>query len=152
MVESAAPETARELYRTLEAAAPSDPTLLRLIGSLAERAGDYEPAADAYRRATGVDRSLNLHGDAGRALRLAGRLDESEAELTEALRLVPGDPRAHFEMALLLEARGDLDGAAEQSARRVDRLGERGRRLRAGDTGADEAGRTRAMTARERRG
>jgi tetratricopeptide (TPR) repeat protein len=37
----------------------------------------------------------------------------SEAELTEALRLVPGDPAAHFELALLLEERDDLDAAVE---------------------------------------
>ena len=53
------------------------------------------------------------HRDLGRTLRLAGRLDESEAELKEALRLFPGDPKTHFEMALLLEAQGDLDGAVE---------------------------------------
>ena len=47
------------------------------------------------------------------AHRRAGRLDEAEAELREALRLVPGGPRTHVEMALLLEARGDIAGAVE---------------------------------------
>lgn len=116
MLESAGPEAASGIYRMVEASLEAedvpDPIPLRFIGLLAERAGDYPSAADHYRRAMGLDRSLNFHFDAGRASRLAGRLDESEAELTEALRLVPGDPRAHFEMALLLEARGDVEGAA----------------------------------------
>ena len=120
MLESAEAEAVSGVYRMFEASleaegegAPNPTLLLRLVGALAERAGEYGPAAEHYRRAMELDRSLNLHGDAGRALRLAGRLDESESELAEALRLVPADPRAHVEMALLLEARGDLDGAAE---------------------------------------
>lgn len=119
MLESAGPEAASGVYRMFEASLEAeggdapDPNLLRLVGSVAERAGDYGSAADHYRRAMELDRSLNFHADAGRALRLAGRLDESEAELTESLRLVPGDPRAHFEMALLLEAHGDVHGAVE---------------------------------------
>ena len=118
MVESAEAEAVSGFYRMFEASLEAeggdapDPTLLRLVGSLAERAGEYGPAAEHYRRAMELDRSLNLHGDAGRALRLAGRLEESEAEVMEALRLVPADPRAHVEMALLLDARGDLDRAA----------------------------------------
>jgi len=119
ILESAEAEAVSGFYRMFEGSLEAeggdapDPTLLRLVGSLAERAGEYGPAAEHYRRAMAQDRTLNFHGDAGRALRLAGRLDESESELTEALRLVPADPRAHVEMALLLEARGDLDGAAE---------------------------------------
>lgn len=111
--ESADLEAVREVYRRLEAMGIPDPILQRFRGALAELAGDYVSAAEHYRQAMALDRSRNLHGDAGRALRLAGQLGESETELTEALRLVPGDPKAHFEMALLLETQGDLDGAAE---------------------------------------
>ncbi|MYB04916.1 MAG: tetratricopeptide repeat protein [Gemmatimonadetes bacterium] len=50
---------------------------------------------------------------AGRALRRAGSLDEAEAELREALRLVPADPLAHLEMALLMETQGDTRTAVE---------------------------------------
>ncbi|MYA42672.1 MAG: tetratricopeptide repeat protein [Gemmatimonadetes bacterium] len=118
-VESGGAEVASGIYRMFEASLEAegddipDPTRLRLIGSLAEGAGDHASASEYYLRAMALDRSLNVHVNAGRALRLAGLLDKSEAELTEALRLGPGDPRAHFEMALLLEAQGDLDGAVE---------------------------------------
>ncbi len=40
------------------------------------------------------------------ALCRAVLLDEAEAELRCALRLLPADPHAHLEMGLLLEARG----------------------------------------------
>lgn len=33
--------------------------------------------------------------------------------MREALRLVPADPRAHLEMALLMAERGDIDAAVE---------------------------------------
>lgn len=90
-----------------------DPTVLRLLGLSAERAGDYGSAAEHYRQVMVLDRTLDHHRDLGRVLRLAGRMDESEAELTEALRLTPGDPKAHFGMALLLELQDNLDGALE---------------------------------------
>lgn len=88
-------------------------TLLRDMGRILEREGDYAAAAESYREAMAVDPGRNHHLDAGRALRRAGRLGEAEAELREALRRVPGGPRTHLEMALLLEERGDVAGAAE---------------------------------------
>ena len=117
MLESA--EAASGFYRMLVASLEAvgddapDPILVRLLGLSAERAGDYRSAAEHYRRAMVLDGTLDHHRDLGLVLRLAGRMDESEAELTEALRLTPGDPKAHFEMALLLEASDDLDGAVE---------------------------------------
>lgn len=117
MLESAGAEAAAAIYRrfaaSLEGDDAPDPTLLRLLGFSAERAGDYGSAAEHYRQAMVLDRTLDHHRDLGRVLRLAGRMDESEAELTEALRLTPGDPKAHFEMALLLELQDNLDGALE---------------------------------------
>ncbi|WP_425155423.1 tetratricopeptide repeat protein [Candidatus Palauibacter sp.] len=59
------------------------------------------------------DPGRNFRRRTGRALRKAGRLDEAEEQLREALRLRPADPRTHLEMALVLEARGDAPGALE---------------------------------------
>ena len=116
-LESTDLEAVRELYSRFEAMGAPDPILRRLSGALAERAGDYGSATERYRQAMALDGALDLHRDVGRALRLAGRLDESESDLSEALRLVPGDPKAHIEMALLLEARNVLDGAVEHLRR-----------------------------------
>ena len=46
-------------------------------------------------------------------MRRAGLLDAAEAELREALRLVPADPYAHLEMALLMETQGNPAAAVE---------------------------------------
>ena len=78
-----------------------------------ERAGDYAGAAESFREAIALSPEARFHRGAGRALRKAGRLDEAESELREALRLVPADPHAFVQMALLMEARGDIEGAVE---------------------------------------
>ena len=78
------------------------------LGRIDELAGDYESAVLNYRESMALDGDRNMHRQAGSALRKAGRLEEAEAELREALRLRPADPRAHLEMARVLEARGDM--------------------------------------------
>lgn len=89
------------------------PALTADLGRVDELDGDYESAVRNYREAMTLDPGRNVHREAGRALRKAGRLDEAEAELREALRLRPAEPRAHLEMALVLEVRGDTAGALE---------------------------------------
>ena len=89
------------------------PTLLGDLGLIREHAGDHAGAAESFRAAIALSPEPGLHRAAGRALRRAGFLDEAEAELREALRLVPADPRAHLEMALLMETRGEIGAAVE---------------------------------------
>ena len=101
-LESMGPEAAREAHRRATEVVEAQglgfrPTLLRDMGRIQEREGDYASAAESYREAMALDPGRNYHLDAGRALRRAGRLDEAEAELTEALRLVPGGPQAHLD-------------------------------------------------------
>ena len=88
-------------------------TLAADLGLIRERAGDYAGAAQSFREAIAMSPEAEFHRGAGRALRKAGRLNEAETELREALRLVPADPHAHVEMALLMEARGDVGSAVE---------------------------------------
>ncbi|MDE2764768.1 MAG: tetratricopeptide repeat protein [Gemmatimonadota bacterium] len=89
-------------------------SLRRLQGEIDEAAGDYESAITGYREVMATENpGPGLHRDLGRALRKVGRLDEAEAELREALRPIPAHPRTHFEIALVLEARGDAVAAVE---------------------------------------
>jgi len=83
------------------------------LGVIRDHAGDYAGAAESFRAAIALSPEARFHRGAGRALRRAGLLDEAEAELREALRLVPADPRAHLEMALLMETQGDTRTAVE---------------------------------------
>ena len=85
--------------------------LQRILGRIDELAGDYTSSIDSYRAAMAADPGVRLQRALGRTLRKAGRLDEAEAELREALVPVPAQPHTHFELALVLQARGDTAGA-----------------------------------------
>ena len=89
------------------------PALAGDLGLIRERADDYPGAAESFREAIALSPEGRYYRGAGRALRQAGQLDEAEAELREALRLVPADPHALVEMALVMEAKGDIEGAVE---------------------------------------
>ena len=89
------------------------PLLIADLGRIDELEGDHNSAVDRFREAMALDSGRNLHLEIGRALRGAGRLEEAESELREALRRMPANPHAHLEMALVLEANGDLEGARE---------------------------------------
>lgn len=89
------------------------PTLLGDLGLVRDRAGDYAGAAESFRAAIALSPEGRYYRGAGRALRRAGFLDEAEAELREAFRLIPADPHAHLEMAFLMETRGDILAAVE---------------------------------------
>jgi len=95
--------------------------LIADLGRIEETAGNYEEAIRHYRDALSQDDGMldvqDVHRRLGGALRKAGRLDEAEAQLREALRLVPSDPHTHLEMATVLEARGDIKGAASHLER-----------------------------------
>ena len=118
-------ETARETHGRAVAAADSmrygdlQLTLMEDLGRIQEHTGDFAAAAESYREAlAGRGRGdprvkTGLHLGAGRALRKAGRLEEAETELRQALLYMPAHPHAHLELALVLQARGDTAGAVE---------------------------------------
>jgi len=111
----AALEAHRQASEAMEARSilGHSPTLLGDLGVIRDHAGDYAGAAESFRAAIALSPEARFYRGAGRALRRAGLLDEAEAELREALRLVPADPRAHLEMALLMETQGDTRTAVE---------------------------------------
>jgi tetratricopeptide (TPR) repeat protein len=87
-----------------------------LVAGLALLSFDYGRAfrdADTF-TAQGVrssPRSSLAHVSRGTWLEEAGRLDEAEAEYTEALRLDPGQLRAHLNLGSVRHQKGDLAGA-----------------------------------------
>ena len=109
----AALEAHRRAWELVEAGSLEGfrPTLLGDLGLILDRTGDHAGAAESFKAAVALSPEGRFHRGAGRALRRAGLLDEAEAELRSALRLVPADPHAHLEMGLLMEARGGIRAA-----------------------------------------
>ena len=113
-------EAVREAYeRALDAVEANQfevlvPTLTADLGRIQEAEGDYASAADSYRSAMDLDPALDYRWRLGRALRMAGRLEEAEAGLEQALGLRPAAPHLHLQMAYVREARGDVPGAVER--------------------------------------
>ena len=133
VLETSGVEAAREKHaewvRQLDAIGSEDfrSTVRADLGRIQERAEDHAGALESYRTAIALGPNLDpcgrglsvgkLHLGAGRVLRKMGRLDEAEAELRESLRHVPSLPGAHLELALVLEARGETEGAVEHLKR-----------------------------------
>ncbi len=59
----------------------------------------------------GANSSFLAHGNLGVVLQTKGRYQEAEAELTEALRLNPGDAQAHNNLGVLLYNQGKYEAA-----------------------------------------
>lgn len=96
------------------------PTLQRL-GELAESAGDWVRAANAYREASGAAtepaKRARLQEKVAEALQLQGRLREAECEIERGLALLPPNPSIEGAWLLRRRAiiawnRGDFDGMA----------------------------------------
>ncbi|HEX8208751.1 MAG TPA: tetratricopeptide repeat protein [Longimicrobium sp.] len=78
------------------------------------RQGQYAAAEPEYRRVIRLaPRRANAHAELGSVLLYLNRLDESEQELDEAVRLDASDPWTHLVRARVKKAVGDLGAAAE---------------------------------------
>jgi tetratricopeptide (TPR) repeat protein len=75
---------------------------------------DPEAAATLYRAAIGLDaHHAAAHLNLGRTLHEQGRLDEAETAYRRGVDACPGDPLLRFNLAVLLEDRGDESGALQ---------------------------------------
>jgi len=96
---------------------PSAETLFQQGLSLLE-AGQPLPAAQAFRAAIDADPAhYEAHHGLVRALRDAGRLEQSIAAALALTALTPADPLAHTALAISLQAAGHIPQAEAASAK-----------------------------------
>ena len=94
------------------------PIVVRGRARAAELRGDFEDAIAEHRRHLELEPASNpARVGIGRGLRELGRLDEAEAQLTEALRIQPFSPRTNLEIALVLIDAGRKQEAADHLRR-----------------------------------
>jgi tetratricopeptide (TPR) repeat protein len=83
-------------------------------GRLAEARADWNAAALSYARATeAAPEQFEPLSDLGRVTARAGRLEEAEAIFRQTVREFPPEPRAPFNLAVVLEQRKDTAGALQ---------------------------------------
>lgn len=88
-------------------------------------AGHGEPAAAAvlFRSALALNPNYaEVHGCLGKALRLLGRTEESQASLTTAIQLAPHYAEAHMALAAIHAERQEWEQAAERCLAAVELL------------------------------
>jgi predicted AlkP superfamily phosphohydrolase/phosphomutase/Flp pilus assembly protein TadD len=101
-----------ERLRALGYLDTTSPKADRTLAARHFEAGRYADAAEAYRRLLEVTPTdAGLHASLAGALGALGRDEEALAEATEAIRLGPLEAEGYVNRALLLERRGDRDGA-----------------------------------------
>lgn len=96
---------------------PDDAEGWRMLGWSYFNTERYADAADAYGKAVALDGSdPDVWSAYGEVLVRAARglvSDDALAAFDQALRLNPGDPRAHFFNGMAKEQNGDVDGALD---------------------------------------
>ncbi len=104
-VEALVEETEAESYRH---------RVLAARGRIQELKGQYDEARRSYQEALELaPMGVTRYRAIGRCYRHLGRLDLAEENLRKNLRRTPYNPRTHYEMALLYEARGDIERALQ---------------------------------------
>jgi len=93
-------------------AAPDDSQTFYNLGLVCQSVGRYDDAAEAYRRATGLEPGLaSAHYNLGTVLNQLGDLDEAAAAYDRAIEADPQHGKAHASKAFVLRAQGRTDQA-----------------------------------------
>ncbi|MFQ5666652.1 MAG: M48 family metalloprotease [Candidatus Binatia bacterium] len=106
------------LYRRRFEVQPAEPRGQYLLGLAYLETGAFDAAREKLEAAqrlgfTGVERDL------GRALLRSRHLEQAHELLRRAAETAPNDPIAHRELARVLEALGDLEGAMREYGRAI---------------------------------
>jgi tetratricopeptide (TPR) repeat protein len=127
LAKSGSTEVAKGAVPTLLALAGDDPEAVARAGRVLLDAGEPARAAELFGRLTGelgaglsVAERTRALTDYGKALRLAGKLDESLVPLTEAADLSPDALEPIAELAALHAAHGRWDEVLAIKQRRLD--------------------------------
>jgi tetratricopeptide (TPR) repeat protein len=100
--------------------------LLLSLGQLMEQLGEFAAAADAYRRALGLEPAEQrvwyfVHNNLGYCLNTLGRFADAEPYCRKALEIDPGCYNAHKNLGLALEGQGRYVEAAHVFAAAMEK-------------------------------
>ncbi|MBI5762758.1 MAG: tetratricopeptide repeat protein [Planctomycetes bacterium] len=104
--------TTETMMRYMVGQAPTSAYLLSSFGNVLSGAGRYDEAAAYYRRALEQEEDPIAHAGLATPLAAAGKLDEAERHLKEAVRLSPRLAGAIENLAMVQDRLGKSDEAA----------------------------------------
>jgi adenylate cyclase len=115
------PAAHRELDRAV-ALQPDEPNAMWLTGYIADSEGRFEEAIAQHKKARDLDPLfVDNYRQLGNAYYRAGRLDESAAVLTDAIRRFPNARTVHYRLGLTRLAQHQPDAALAQFRLEQDR-------------------------------
>jgi len=113
-------EDAATQYRKAIQRYPTDWELRwKFSGFLAGGLKDYSESVAQMEKATDYYPDFRLLNQLGNGIRILGDLEEADAAYRRSLKIT-SSPRAHFGLARVLRAKGDLDGAIKQFSKAVE--------------------------------
>jgi tetratricopeptide (TPR) repeat protein len=106
-----------ELIRTLGAESLRQ-LVVQATGRIHQDREEWSQSIEQFRQMALLNPTdLGVHISIGRSQRELGELDAAAASIGEVLLVRPGDPFAHYELALVLEDQGSLDEARQHLER-----------------------------------
>ncbi len=108
------PQEARAQLEAALAVAPRDFQTLFNLGSMKAMDSEFEDAIPLLQRAAEIKRDGGVLRSLALAEQYAGRLTDAETHLLEAIRLDPGDRKAHLQLSGLYRQMGREKEALEQ--------------------------------------
>jgi tetratricopeptide (TPR) repeat protein len=86
-----------------------------VLGELARRAGQWEEASQHFARASHIDVGFaEAYLAQGMALSAGGKFADALAPLKEYVRMLPGDPSGHYQLAIAYGRTGNQEAAAHE--------------------------------------
>jgi predicted Zn-dependent protease len=86
-----------------------------VLGELAGRAGQREDASQHFARASHIDVGFaEAYPAQGMALSAGGKFADALAPLKEYVRMLPGDPSGHYQLAIAYGRTGNQEAAAHE--------------------------------------
>lgn len=96
---------------------PSNASAEFVLGELARRSADWNTAIQHFSHATKLDAGFTEAFLAlGMSLASAGKYVEAQSPLQSYVKMQPGDPAGHYQLALVYSRNGNTDGAKREMA------------------------------------
>lgn len=110
------PEQARQEFQAELRNNPTNAAAEFMLGELARRDAQWEPAIGHFRHAADLDAGfLEAYLALGMSLNSAGRFADALVPLQRYVKLEPGDPAGHYQLAMAYARTGNKEAAARES-------------------------------------